>query len=196
MNFFIGRIDATVDCGSIFPGRNRWLGALYRPACRPSQIQNIHPIIKPNQSNQKKRLLKCCNGLRHPGLAQSKCTPKIYLPVFLRLIISSWISMCWRFPPFFMDVQPYIMEDTFPQCGKEIIWMIWKANGIKRRSQRSKSGFMKFPNIFAIRREILFKCCSLRDERQTRRGLKLFLNLISNKIQGELYCFDLNSNAI
>ena len=115
---------------------------------------------------------------------------------FSRHINSSWISMCWRFPPFFMDVQPYIMEDTSPQCGKEIIWMIWKANGIKRRSQRSKSGFMKFPNIFAIRREILFKCCSLRDERQTRRGLKLFLNLISNKLQGELYCFDLNSNAI
>ena len=101
-----------------------------------------------------------------------------------------------RIPPFSEDVQPYNIEVTSPQCGKEIIWMIWKANGIKRRSQRSKSGFMKFPNIFAIRREILFKCCSLRDERQTRRGLKLFLNLISNKIQGELYCFDLNSNAI
>ena len=136
----------------------------------------------------------------HSGLAQSKCTPKNYITVFFsRHINSSWISMCWKNSPLFRGrtvVQPYITEVTSPQCGEEIIWMIWKANGIKRRSQRSKSGFMKFPNIFAIRREILFKCCSLRDERQTRRGLKLFLNLISNKIHGELYCFDLNSNAI
>ena len=126
-------------------------------------------------------------------------TKNLHTCFFLQDITnSSWISMCWKNSLLLLGraLQPYIMEVTSPQCGKEIIWMIWKANGIKRRSQRSKSGFMKFPNIFAIRREILFKCCSLRDERQTRRGLKLFLNLISNKIQGELYCFDLNSNAI
>ena len=180
--------------GAFSPGRNRWLGAFYRPACRPSQIQNIHPIIKPNQSNQKERLLKYWT-LTRPFWSSSIEVTYLF---FSRHINSSWISMCWKNSLLLWGraLQPYIMEVTSPQCGKEIIWMIWKANGIKRRSQRSKSGFMKFPNIFAIRREILFKCCSLRDERQTRRGLKLFLNLISNKIQGELYCFDLNSNAI
>ena len=182
--------------GAFSPGRNRWLGAFYRPACRPSQIQNIQPIIKPNQSNQKERLLKYWT-LTRPFWSSSIEVTYLF---FSRHINPSWISMCWKNSPLFQArtvvVQPYITEGTSPQCGEEIIWMIWKANGIKRRSQRSKSGFMKFPNIFAIRREILFKCCSLRDERQTRRGLKLFLNLISNKIQGELYCFDLNSNAI
>ena len=168
--------------------------------CLPSITDTKHsPHNQTEPIKSKEVIVEFCNWLRHSGLAQSKCRPKIYIPVFFQDITnSSWISMCWKNSLLLWGraLQPYIMEVTSPQCGKEIIWMIWKANGIKRRSQRSKSGFMKFPNIFAIRREILFKCCSLRDERQTRRGLKLFLNLISNKIQGELYCFDLNSNAI
>ena len=163
--------------------------------CLPSITDTKHsPHIKPNQSNQKERLFKYWT-LTRPFWSSSIEVTYLF---FSRHINSSWISLRWKNSLLLWGraLQPYIMEVTSPQCGKEIIWMIWKANGIKRRSQRSKSGFMKFPNIFAIRREILFKCCSLRDERQTRRGLKLFLNLISNKIQGELYCFDLNSNAI